>query len=277
VSPPDPEPDPDLEATEAVYDALDRGDAEQALALAQGALAAAGEDDAVLRFLAGRALLELDRPTEASRDLLAAVSLDPDDAEFHAYAAWSLFRACRFDTAWEHVRHALSHDDRLPEAHWVHALLLERRGRPAEAERAFERAAALDPEWFPRPTRVDDAEFDRRLAEARAGLDETFRRHLDAVEVLVDDLPSEELLCEQSPPLDPEQLLGLFTGMAVADRSAFSAGAELPPRILLFRRNLERHAQDPADLAEQIQVTLYHELGHYLGLDEEDLDGLGYG
>jgi predicted Zn-dependent protease with MMP-like domain len=45
----------------------------------------------------------------------------------------------------------------------------------------------------------------------------------------------------------------------------------------LFKRNLERSAGDAAELAEQIRVTLYHELGHYLGLDEDALEDLGYG
>ena len=47
---------------------------------------------------------------------------------------------------------------------------------------------------------------------------------------------------------------------------------ELPPRILLFRRNLERFAAGEGDLREQIAITLYHELGHYLGMDEDDLE-----
>lgn len=47
--------------------------------------------------------------------------------------------------------------------------------------------------------------------------------------------------------------------------------------IYLFKRNLEREANDREDLAEQIRVTLLHEVGHYLGLEEDDLDDAGYG
>ena len=48
-------------------------------------------------------------------------------------------------------------------------------------------------------------------------------------------------------------------------------------RILLFKRNLEKVAQSRSELIEQIQTTVKHEIGHYLGLDEDDLDRLGLG
>ena len=53
-----------------------------------------------------------------------------------------------------------------------------------------------------------------------------------------------------------------------------TGGGGLPPRIHLFQRNLERFAVDREELQEEIAVTLYHELGHYLGLDEEELEEL---
>ena len=46
-------------------------------------------------------------------------------------------------------------------------------------------------------------------------------------------------------------------------------------RVVLFKRNLERMCRDTEDLIEQIQITVKHEIGHYLGLDEEDLERLG--
>lgn len=267
--------DPDLQATEAIYDALDRGDPQVALELARAAL---GEypDDPVLLFLCGRALMELDRPDEAAGALLSAVKIDPDDREFRVYGAWALFRACRFDEA-ATLLAAGPADERLPEDHWVRALLAERRGEHDVADGGFVRAAALDPEGFPRPVRFAPDEFGRHLEAARAALDEPFRGHLERVGLIVDDLPDEALLREDDPPLDPEGLLGLFVGVPLGDSESFSPGGELPPRIYLFKRNLERFVADAADLVEQIRVTLYHELGHYLGLDEDELERSGYG
>ncbi len=82
------------------------------------------------------------------------------------------------------------------------------------------------------------------------------------------------LLVEENPPLDPE-LLGLFAGVPLDQKSYLSAGGELPPQIYLFKRNLERFAR-PEELATQVAITLYHELGHYLGMDEEDLEELDF-
>ena len=46
-------------------------------------------------------------------------------------------------------------------------------------------------------------------------------------------------------------------------------------RILLFKKNLEKICRDAEDLIDQIQITVRHEVGHYLGLDEDDLERLG--
>jgi predicted Zn-dependent protease with MMP-like domain len=134
----------------------------------------------------------------------------------------------------------------------------------------------MEPEWFPRPTRLTADAFERQLSAAREALHEPFKRHLDGLDVIVDDLPADELLLDSEPPLDPEQLLGMFVGVPLDEQSSFSLGGELPPQIFLFKRNLERYVSGPEELAEQIRVTLYHELGHYLGMDEEDLEGVGY-
>jgi predicted Zn-dependent protease with MMP-like domain len=105
-------------------------------------------------------------------------------------------------------------------------------------------------------------------------LPERFREHLDAVAVTVEELPSEEILRAEQPPLDPE-LLGLFVGTPRTEDSVFGAG-DLPARILLFQRNLERYALDEDELLDEIAVTLRHELGHYLGLDEEEIEEAGH-
>ena len=46
-------------------------------------------------------------------------------------------------------------------------------------------------------------------------------------------------------------------------------------RILLYKRNLEKICRDEEELIDQIQITVRHEVGHYLGLDEDDLERLG--
>jgi predicted Zn-dependent protease with MMP-like domain len=267
------ESDPDLQPVERIYDALDREEPEEALRIAGEALSKEPSQDPVLHFLAGVAQLELDRMEPAVEAFEHAAALDPEDAEFRANLAYALYRSCRFDEAVSHARRALELDDGLPDAHYVAALLFERSAEPAGAEEHFERAAELDPERFPAPRRLSDSEFEACVTAGREMLSEEFRRHLDRVVVTVEELPSDEILFDDTPPLDPE-LFGLFVGVALVDRSSFSAGGELPPRILLFRRNLERCFPEAEELEREIATTLYHELGHYLGMDEEDLEAI---
>ncbi len=223
-----------------IYDALDQGDFEEALDLVGKAIEALpeGEDDPVLRLLAGSALLEMDQPADAAEQLALAVDMDPEDAEARATLALALFRCARFAEAREHAGRARGADSTSPDALYVDAMLLEREGKPAEADRLFERAARLDPERYPAPVRFDREAFEAEVVRAGEMLPAEFRRHLDAVAVLVEDLPSDAILTDEQPPLDPE-LLGLFVGTALPERS-FSGPSVAPPRILLFKRNLER-------------------------------------
>ena len=266
--------DPDLSAVEQLYDQLENGAALEALATARTLLAADG-DDPVVRFLAGVACLDLDRPGEAAIELRHAVKLDPDDGEFRAQLSNAEFRCCQFDAALEQAECAIELDDELPDAHATRGLVLERQAAFDQADAAFARAAELDEESFPMPVRVHDEIFEAALLAARKVLPENFQKHLGAVTVTVDLLPTEELLNQSTPPLDPE-LLGLFVGVPLSEAGANPSG-ELPPQIWLFKRNLERVFPDFAELETEIARTLHHELGHYLGLDEAELEAIDLG
>jgi len=265
--------DPDLQIVERIYDALEGGEPESALALARTALAT-DSNDPVVRFLAGLACLDLDRAAEAVLELGYAVELDPDDAEFRSQLAYALFRSCQFDRARSEASRTLELDETIPDAHYTAGLLAEREAAFDEADACFARANEIDAETFPRPLRLSDQMFEKALDEARGFLNKTFREHLDKVTVTVEALPADSVLFETTPPMDPE-LLGLFVGVPLSERTNFSAGGELPPRILVFKRNLERAFPDPDALTEEIGRTLHHELGHYIGLDEDELDAIG--
>lgn len=260
--------DPQARVVEQIYDALDAGDAERGLALAREAMGVDGEDP-VLRFLAGVALVELDSPAAAVVELERAVELDPGDAEFRANLAFALFKGCRFEDAKRQAELALDADPDLPDALYVHGMTQERTGDRAAADHSFERAVELDPERFQRPVRVSLRAFEGHVQAAGELLPDEFRRRLDEVAVTVEELPDETILRETEPPLDPE-LLGLFVGTSLIERSVFAPG-DLPARILLFKRNLERYAGDGSALREEIARTLHHELAHYLGFDEDEM------
>jgi predicted Zn-dependent protease with MMP-like domain len=121
---------------------------------------------------------------------------------------------------------------------------------------------------------LSNEEFDEVIEKAIEELPEQFRDHLAEVMIDVMDLPTREML--QEVEADRHGLLGLYRGVPLPDRSV-SQVMEMPARIILFKKNIERVCQDRDEMVEQIRVTLLHEIGHHFGFDEEDLDELGYG
>lgn len=106
--------------------------------------------------------------------------------------------------------------------------------------------------------------FEEIVTRALASLPPELREHVRNVEIAI----------EEEHPDDPD-LFGLYEGVPLPDRGDW-AGL-LPDRIRIFRRPLVESFPDPAELQEEIRITVLHELAHYFGLDEDRLDDLGYG
>ena len=136
---------------------------------------------------------------------------------------------------------------------------------------AQRRAHALDPETEPAPITETDVQFDAELDEANARLPEMIPHALDGVRIVREPTPSHELA--EAAPLDtPPDALGFFHGRTIHDEEL---SGELPPTVYLFRRNLERIAADRGELSHEIRITLLHEIGHALGLDEDEVAAMG--
>jgi predicted Zn-dependent protease with MMP-like domain len=101
---------------------------------------------------------------------------------------------------------------------------------------------------------VKERDFDELVRSALDDLPPQIASRLENVAVVVAD----------EDPEDPG-LYGLW------ERHPY-----LPDRITIFRRPLERSFPGRAELAEQVRVTVLHELAHYFGIDEDPLDELGY-
>ena len=95
----------------------------------------------------------------------------------------------------------------------------------------------------------------------------SLRKRLSGVSITFSDHPSENDITEDG---DAENLLGLFIGSALSDEPA---DAELSPEIRLFVENIRDEVNgDEPDFCHEVRITLLHEIGHYLGLDEDSLD-----
>jgi predicted Zn-dependent protease with MMP-like domain len=81
------------------------------------------------------------------------------------------------------------------------------------------------------------------------------------------------IVLEDENPDDPD-LYGLFEGVPLIEGGP--QPGDLPNRVAIYRRPLVEDFPDSDDLRREIRITLLHELGHSIGLDEERLDELGY-
>ena len=131
------------------------------------------------------------------------------------------------------------------------------------------------------PYDLTDAEFHALVESAIGRLPAEYRQTIaDEVPVRVESRPSRRLLREMGMAED-ELLLGLFEGPNREELAAQLVGAGggegiVPARITLFKQDLEDACSSRDEMAEEVRVTLFHELGHYFGLDEDDLDHLGF-
>ncbi|MBA2358502.1 MAG: metallopeptidase family protein [Actinobacteria bacterium] len=105
--------------------------------------------------------------------------------------------------------------------------------------------------------------------------EEHVRRALDSLPPrLAGALRNVAIVVQDEHPEDPD-LFGLYEGVPLPERGDM-AGA-LPDRIAIYRVPLEETFDDPAELEEEIRITVLHELAHYFGLDEDRIEELGYG
>jgi len=116
---------------------------------------------------------------------------------------------------------------------------------------------------------VERKQFERLVAEALASVPRRFRDAMKNIAIVVDDEPSSELLDEMDIE-PPDTLLGLYQGTPLTERT-WGYGNALPDRVLIFQGPHERDAEDEDDLVVAIGETLIHEIGHYFGLSEDEI------
>lgn len=133
---------------------------------------------------------------------------------------------------------------------------------------AWQKVRTLDLAAPPGPVSTTEDEIERIALATLAELPEDIRKRLEKVPILIDDVPSEDIVADGFDP----RALGLFSGTPMPDDGM---AQPVVTNIHLYKRNLERFAQDEEHLAEEIRITVLHETAHYFGLDEEDLEALG--
>ncbi len=121
---------------------------------------------------------------------------------------------------------------------------------------------------------LSEQRFMTIVEETLARLPPPARAALGNVAILVEDYPESWIV--DSEIGDP-RILGLFDGPTRAEEQSISVVPQQPSRITLYRYNIERSCRSAEEAEEQIGITVLHEIGHYLGLDEDALHARGLG
>jgi predicted Zn-dependent protease with MMP-like domain len=112
--------------------------------------------------------------------------------------------------------------------------------------------------------------FEKLVVEAMALIPKRFRLEMKNIAVVVEDEPSAELLDEMEIE-PPDSLYGLYQGTPLPERT-WGYGNTLPDRVTLFRKPIEEDSEDDDEVRAVIGETLIHEVGHYFGLSEAEIE-----
>jgi len=122
---------------------------------------------------------------------------------------------------------------------------------------------------------LNHSEIRKAVARIIDKLPKEFREQLRNVEIVVEIRPSKDLL--RAEGLDPREdtLYGIYQGVPLPDRSALDPPL-LPDKITIFAEPLLEDFPDPEELREEIRLTVLHEIAHYFGMEEDEIEDLGY-
>jgi predicted Zn-dependent protease with MMP-like domain len=110
-------------------------------------------------------------------------------------------------------------------------------------------------------------EFEEAVSDGLDMIPEELARAMSNVVVLVED----------DPPTDEPDLLGLYEGTPLTERGEWWAAGSLPDRITIFRNPILGICDTRDDVAEEVAVTVVHEVAHHFGIDDDKLHELGWG
>ena len=136
--------------------------------------------------------------------------------------------------------------------------------------------------------KLSDEEFEGAIADALDAIPDEFIDDLENIVVLAQDEPDDWQIEASAGDYDDgydgydengdPDLLGYYDGVALTERGEWYGGQdEMPDTIFIFKGPHERLPGTREEILEEVRKTVVHEIGHYFGMDEEQLDAIGYG
>ena len=122
----------------------------------------------------------------------------------------------------------------------------------------------------PRHGHISPEAFAQLVQQAIADLPPPYAKLMETIAVVVEEEPPREVLRDLELESE-DDLLGLYQGHPLADDSFFRPGGEQPPHISIYRGPILRQCETPEDVVQEVYETVVHELGHHVGLDDEEM------
>ena len=119
---------------------------------------------------------------------------------------------------------------------------------------------------------ISRREFNRLVRRAYRQIPAGMRKAIRNMDIVVEEWPAKEDLEVLE---EPGTLFGLYSGVPLLEREG--PGPALPDRITIYRQPILRNCSSREQAEREIRITLWHEIGHCIGMNEEDLHRLGYG
>jgi predicted Zn-dependent protease with MMP-like domain len=198
---------------------------------------------------------------------------DPERTDARVAMGVALFHLCRFHASRAILEAVTVEHPDDGEAWYYLGLLALRDGKRDLAQTHFFRAHESDEERYFLPVDITEEEIIRIVEQQIADIPAELHESLENLPILIEALPGEELLMASDPPLDPT-LLGIFEGTPLPEQSSMDPVTS-PTRIVLFLENIRMVSRDRQELEDELWVTLKHEIGHFYGLDEDELEARG--
>ncbi len=118
-------------------------------------------------------------------------------------------------------------------------------------------------------------DFEQLIEQSLERIPLSFRDAMENLAIVVDDWPQRQMM-EQMLGDPDAYIYGLFEGTPLNERHVEDSG-DLPAVIHIYQAALEADFPDTEQLHQQITITLIHEIAHFMGLEEDEIDALGYG
>lgn len=112
--------------------------------------------------------------------------------------------------------------------------------------------------------------FAKLVQKAIADLPPPYAKLMESIAVVVEEEPPQEVLDDLELE-EEDDLLGLYQGQSLAADSFFRSGGESPPQISIYRGPILRLCESPEEVVQEVYDTVVHELGHHVGLDDDDM------